>query len=328
MGKIDTLSGKSNLLESKYAHLSTRFDPGYGLLWTLMKPVGVPCYTLDFLNELSHHHKSVSSCGGVLNVAGNLYPIRYSVVASRTQGVFNLGGQLALFTQLIKNRDRQSLLHYATMCIDVMSPRMNHFNLPLTTISLIQGDALGGGFESALASDIIIAERSSKMGFPEILFNMFPGMGAYSFVARRVGTVQAERMILSGKIYSAEELHELGLVDVLVEDGEGENAVYEFVRKQANNSNGFMAVQRARQRFNPITYQELMDITTIWADAALQLSERDIKVMERLVRSQEKLFVQSDRTPLREGSRREIEDMAFIFAGRTERRKMPRHQYA
>ena len=223
-------------------------------------------------------------------MAGKLHPIRYSVVASHTPGVFNLGGQLALFSQLIRDGDRQSLMHYATKCIDVMMPRINNFNLPLSTISLIQGDALGGGLESALTSDVIIAERSSKMGFPEILFNLFPGMGAYSLVARKIGVAQAEKMILSGHIYSAEELHALGLVDVLAEDGEGEDAVHDYIRRQARYSNGYLAVQRARQRFNPVTYHELMDITTIWADAALLLAEKDLKVMNRLIRSQQKLF--------------------------------------
>ena len=54
------------------------------------------------------------------------------------------------------------------------------FNLPFTTISLVQGDALGGGFEAALCGDIIIAEKQARFGFPEVLFNLFPGMGAYN----------------------------------------------------------------------------------------------------------------------------------------------------
>lgn len=51
-------------------------------------------------------------------------------------------------------------------------------------------------------------------------------------------------MILSGKIYSAEELHAMGLVDIVVEKGEGEDAVHEYVRKQEHRSNGFLAVQK------------------------------------------------------------------------------------
>src|SRR3712207_4090014 len=102
-------------------------------------------------------------------------------------------------------------------------------DLPVITVALVQGDALGGGFECALAHDLIVAERSAKFGLPEVLFNLFPGMGAYSFLSRRIGRQAAERMILSGRVHTAEELHEMGLVDVLAPDGEGEEAVLDFV---------------------------------------------------------------------------------------------------
>ena len=279
------------LLETKYSQLSTRFDPEYGILWTLADQELIPCVTPELLGDLQQHHKEIEQSGGSLLVDGCRHEIRYSVMASLTPGVFNLGGQLSLFRRLIRDQDRDALLRYATWCIDVIMPRINHFDLPLSTITLIQGDALGGGFEAALASDIIIAERSSQMGFPEILFNLFPGMGAYSLVARKVGSRLAEKMILSGKIYSAEELHAMGLVDIVAEDGAGEQAVHDYARKQEHRSNGFIAVQKARHRFNPVTYQELIDITTVWVDSALKLSERDLKVMDRFVRTQEKLFI-------------------------------------
>lgn len=293
MGKMEVLNCMQYPLDAEYKQLSTRFDPDYGISWALMNPDAVPCFNPTLLNELRQYHQSIENCGGTALADGKYYPIHYLVLASQVPGVFNLGGQLELFSQLIRDGNRQSLMHYATMCIDAMASRITHCNLPLVTISLIQGDALGGGFEAALTSDIIIAERGSKIGFPEILFNLFPGMGAYSFLARKVGTIQAEKIILSGKLYSAEELHELGLVDVLVGNGEGEHAVYDYVEKQARRSNGYIAVQKARHRFNPVTYQELMDITGIWVDAALKLNARDLKVMDRFVRSQQKLFRES-----------------------------------
>ncbi len=290
MGKVEILPGLVNPLEIGYEQLSTRFDAKHGIFWVKMNPEAVPCFNLVLLEELRQYHESIENCGGYLWMDGELHQIHYLILASQIPGVFNLGGQLALFRELIRKGDRQALMHYARMCINAMASRIRHCDSPLITISLVQGDALGGGFEAALTSDIIIAERSSQMGFPEILFNLFPGMGAYSFVARKIGPMQAEKMILSGKLYSAQELHEMGLVDVLVEDGEGEEAVYDYVRKQARHSNGYMAVQKAKQRFNPVSYQELMDITAIWVDAALQLREKDLKVMDRFVRSQQKLF--------------------------------------
>ena len=304
-------------MEIEYKQLETRFDPEEGISWVYMNPKGIPCFDPNLLTELQQFNQSIIDCSGKIWMHDSLHSIRYQVFASNVPGVFNLGGQLALFSQLIRNSDRQGLMHYAKICIDSLVPRIKHYNLPVVTISLVQGDAMGGGLEAALSSNIIIAERSSNMGFPEILFNLFPGMGAYSFLARKVGPVQAEKMMLSGKLYSAEEFHELGLVDVLVEDGLGEDAVYEYVERHARHSNGYIGVQNARQCLNPVTYQELMDITSIWVETALQLREKDIRVMERFVRSQQKQFGKYEQ------SHRAIE----LGQERDRRRSTQRHEF-
>jgi DSF synthase len=152
----------------------------------------------------------------------------------------------------------------------------------------VQGDALGGGFEAALTSDVIVAEESAQMGLPEILFNLFPGMGACSLLARRIGMRAAEELILSGKILSAAELHKLGVVDVVATDGQGETAVRNWIAKNAKRRNGMQAVFRARQFIHPVTRAELDGIVELWVDAALRLGERDLKMMNRLVRAQMK----------------------------------------
>jgi DSF synthase len=288
---MQQISRMQHPLEKDYSHLSVRFDSERGVLWTLLDPKNVPCFNLDLLGQLRAHHDEIESHGSRPLDIGRRQEVRYSVLASLTPGIFNLGGQLALFRELIRSGNRDALLHYATKCIDVINQRVHHFSSPLATITLLQGDALGGGFEAALTSDIIIAERRSQMGFPEILFNLFPGMGAYSLVARKVNPKFAEKMILGGKIYCAEELYEAGLIDILAEDGKGVEAVNDYIKKQERRSNGFLALQKARHRFNPVTQQELMDITTVWVDAALKLNEKDLKVMDRFVRSQEKLFL-------------------------------------
>jgi DSF synthase len=289
---MQQVSRMQHPLEKEYSHLSVRFDSERGVLWTLLDPKNIPCFNLDLLGQLRAHHDDIENHGNCPLDIGRKQEVRYSVLASLTPGIFNLGGQLALFRELIRSGNRDALLHYATKCIDVINQRVHHFGSPLATITLLQGDALGGGLEAALTSDIIIAERRSQMGFPEILFNLFPGMGAYSLVARKVNPKFAEKMILGGKMYSAEELYEAGLIDILAEDGKGVEAVNEYIRKQERRSNGFLALQKARHRFDPVTHQELMDITTVWVDAALKLNEKDLKVMDRFVRSQEKLFLQ------------------------------------
>lgn len=126
------------------------------------------------------------------------------------------------------------------------------------------------------------------MGFPEILFNLFPGMGAYSFLSRKVGRRTAEELITSGTIYSARQLYDMGVVDVVTPDGTGEAAVYGFIRKHAKAANGRRGLERVRTEITPITRQELMQIVEIWASAALKLDDRDLRMMDRLVRAQQR----------------------------------------
>ncbi|MGB8516245.1 MAG: enoyl-CoA hydratase, partial [Gallionella sp.] len=144
---MQLLSNPKLLLETKYSQVQSTFDEHKGVLWTLVDHVGVPCFTDNLLSEIYHHHKSIELCGGMVFSLGQLHTIRYSVIASLTPKVFNLGGELSLFKKLIVNNDRKTLLGYGCKCIDAISPRINNFNSSITTIALVQGDALGGGME-------------------------------------------------------------------------------------------------------------------------------------------------------------------------------------
>ena len=95
----------------------------------------------------------------------------------------SLGGDLTRFLQSIRTGNREWLYGYAKACIDVLYPNIVGYDLPITTISLVTGDALGGGFEAALSSHVLIAERGTQLGLPEILFNLFPEMGAFQLLA-------------------------------------------------------------------------------------------------------------------------------------------------
>jgi DSF synthase len=164
-------------------------------------------------------------------------------------------------------------------------------------MALVQGDALGGGFETALSFDVVVAERSAKMGLPEILFNLFPGMGAYSFLSRRMDAMRAEKMIMGGQIFTAEQLHGMGLVDVLAEDGQGEAAVYDYIQKNAHRRNAHMAIYKTRRRVNPISYEELRDVVDIWVDAVFRLTPADLSKMARLTMAQDRRFRRQPRQP-------------------------------
>ena len=270
---------------ANYQQISTRFDSEFGVMWSFMQPEPRPCFNMTCLNDLLQQHTLLQTSLGEIINQGKLIQVNYLVLASKTEGVFNLGGDLAVFKDLITAKDRTHLFAYAKLCIDNLWTFYN-MQAPITTVALVQGQAMGGGFESALSAHVLIAEKSAMMGLPEVLFNLFPGMGALSFLSRKIGMAAAEKMVSSGKIYSGEELYQMGVVNVLAEDGQGEYALNNWIKKNHRALNSSQAINRAKQRVNNLTYDELYDITEIWVDAALRLDERNLKVMDRLVRAQ------------------------------------------
>jgi DSF synthase len=270
-----------------YAQLQFEFEPAGGTLWGFMKQRGNACFNLGILKEIRAHDQALAANGGRVEFEGDLRRVHWYVAASRVPKVFNLGGDLALFLLLIKARDRDALAHYARLCVDNVYARITNYGCPsVTTISLVQGDALGGGFETALSSDVIVAEESAAMGLPEILFNLFPGMGAYSLLARRIGMRAAEELILSGRVLPAAKLHEMGIVDVLAKDGEGETAVRDWIAANNKRRNGLQGVLRTRQHVFPVTREELDAVADTWVDCALRLEDKDLRMMGRVVRAQ------------------------------------------
>jgi DSF synthase len=286
MTEIANLRSPYGRTDSEY---ESEFDPDTGTIWGYFNPGGPPRFSLSLLADIRAHDSALQANNGHVLHEGAMYKANYYVAASRVPGVYNLGGDLSLFLLLIRSRDREALSHYARLCIDNIYPRIRNYFCPtLTTISLVQGDALGGGFETALSSDVLVAEESAVMGLPEVLFNLFPGMGAYSLLARRIGMRAAEDLILSGQLMSAAKLHEMGIVDVLAPDGQGESATQEWIRRTDKRRNGHQAVFQARKCVHPIEREELDRVTEVWVDAALRLEDKDLKMMGRIVRSQER----------------------------------------
>jgi DSF synthase len=266
--------------------LSVHYEKESRAIWSRWSPEPRPCFNPSLLADIRAYYEFLAASGARIDCYGEEHDIEYVVLASGTQGVFNLGGDLDLFKQLIDMRDRQGLLRYGRACIDVLYRNYVGHDLPVTTVSLVQGECLGGGFEAALSSDVIIAEKSARFGFPEILFNLFPGMGAYSFLERRIGQRGAEEMIASGKIYSAEEMATLGVIDRVAEDGGGEAELAAFIRRRGRSRNGLVGLAQARRKVHRLEFKELLDIVEIWVDSALRLNPRDLKLMQRLVSRQ------------------------------------------
>lgn len=260
--------------------LSSEYVESQRAVWMYMNHLARPCFTPDLIKDMRRQQDAIVQCPENVD---------FLVTASMTHGVFSLGGDLDLFRKLSIAGEYDALLHYATQCVDGIYNYLVGLGAETVTIALVEGDALGGGLEVALSHQLVVAQRGVKMGFPEMLFNLFPGMGAYSILARKVGPRIAEDLITSGRVLTAEQMHELGLVDYLAEPGEGEAVVRKAIAGRRTNLHGYWAYQRAKQH-GPlrVSHTELLQITREWVDAACSLAPRDLKVMERLVRAQDK----------------------------------------
>ncbi|MGQ0814811.1 MAG: enoyl-CoA hydratase/isomerase family protein [Gemmatimonadota bacterium] len=107
---------------------------------------------------------------------------------------------------------------------------------PKPVIAMINGFALGGGCELALACDVRVAARSAKLGQPEIKLGLIPGGGGTQRLPRLIGCGRALHMILTGELIDAVEAERIGLVDVVVEDAELHQKTIEIARTMAAQS--------------------------------------------------------------------------------------------
>jgi len=261
-------------------------DPANGVYWcnmhaNLARMPGRACFSTQLVDDIVAYQRELAMR---LRANREQQPLPHVVLASDGDA-FNLGGDLELFCRLIRLGDRERLLDYARRCVIGVHAFHVGLDAGAHTIALVQGDALGGGFEAALSCHTIVAEEGVQMGLPEVLFDLFPGMGAYSFLCQRVAPHTAEKLMLEGNVFDSAELHRMGLVDVLVPRGQGAKAVEDVIRSNRRIPHARAAMHQVRQA-QSASLEDMMRITEIWVDTALQLGEKSLRTMDRLVRAQ------------------------------------------
>lgn len=273
----------ATLLAIPFVQNRVTYDPQLKTVWTRMAFPSRPSFNWEFMREAQRIQDELEA--NAKDPAGE--PVRFHVLASAVPNTYCLGGDIETFARLIREADQQGMIAYAQQAIDLMHGNVAYRErCGAISISLVEGDALGGGFEAALSCDVFIAERGTKLGLPETIFNLFPGMGAYSFLSRRIGSIGAERMMLNGQTYSAEDLFEQGVIDILADPGAGRQAVEDYTATLlAEGQEGWDAAL-AYLAERTVPYDELRDVVMIWAETALKLRPEDVRKMERLVAAQ------------------------------------------
>lgn len=192
--------------------LSAYYEEGRRTMWMMLRAQPRPSFNHALIEEIMNLSYAAQRSG---------LKIDFWVTGSLVPSMFNAGGDLGFFVDCIQNNRREALRAYARACVDCIHAAARGFDTGAVSLAMIEGSALGGGFEAALAHHFILAQNNARMGFPEIAFNLFPGMGGYSLVARRSGMKLAEELICEGESHSAEWFETRGLVDKVFQPGEG-----------------------------------------------------------------------------------------------------------
>jgi len=266
--------------------LRVELDTDLGAVWCFQEHRKRPCFTLSLLKDIRAVQRLITDFHrDQPSEARRL--AKFLIWASDLHGIFNLGGDLSYFVDLAEKADVSRLRAYAMSCIDVCFANYSGLHADVIVGALVAGDALGGGFESALSCDFIVAESHARFGLPEILYGLFPGMGAYSFLSRRLGQAQAEAIILDGRLHEASEVKELGLVEFVVEPQRGRKEMEGHLLKLAKRFNAVHSIYKAKRRSSPISYQEMIDIAEDWVATATRLQEKELRKMRKLAIAQD-----------------------------------------
>jgi len=263
--------------------IESNFDISNATVWSFMKFDGRAAFNPNLLDDFQQMHNNITR----FKQEQPDY-FKFLVLGSRHPDYFCLGGDLDHFSQCIARKDREGLFSYGLSSVQILYRTWQITFNKVISIALVQGDALGGGFESLLSFDVICAEKGTKFGFPEHLFGLFPGMGGLTLLGRKLGFSKAEQLVRTGQTMTAEELYEMGVVHILSEPGEGVKDIKKFISRTEPRHNAACSYHLATKRANRLSFNELEDIVKLWVDAAMEITPKELKIMHRLVNAQSK----------------------------------------
>ncbi|MBG6130205.1 DSF synthase [Aquimarina sp. EL_43] len=251
------------------------------LLFWKIKDTGMPNFCLDGLREFREFAIWVKEYFSHPD-----RPLKFIVSASEHDGIYNMGGDLPFFLKNIKTKNVENLTTYAHLCIDAIYNIYTSFGLPVISVALVEGNAYGGGFECALAHDFIITEEKVQFCLPENKFNLFPGMGAYSLLYRKLNAIDVNSIIKSGRIYKARYLQSLGLIEELAEKGTALVSLHLFIKRITENFNFEYHHIQCKKSVFPLEKEELLKVTDLWVEACMKINTFDLRKMEILINAQ------------------------------------------
>ena len=191
------------------------------------------------------------------------------IIYSTMKPGFCAGADLRELYQRLQEGDRKQVAKEARNSLERIHAVMNAIDAaPLTTIAAVHGVTFGGGFELALACDLIVADRTARFCFPELRLGLIPGWGGIPRLKRDVGNAVVRDLLLTGRSFNTTKAQQIGLVSQVVAEGQA----LRVARATAAQIGKFdrQAVSAAKKFIKPIPHEELQREIDIFCELFTQ----------------------------------------------------------
>jgi len=188
-------------------------------------------------------------------------PVKCAVITGAGDKAFVAGADIALLQQLGKRPAADYIEHGQRLMRAIETA-----SFPV--LAAVNGYALGGGLELALACDIILASQSAQFGAPEVNLSIIPGFGGTQRLIQRCGIGAARRLILTGDMIDAHEAKAIGLADVVAPEGSLQETSWKMAQNIA--SKGPIAIREAKRLLRSSQEQLLLSGLQLEVEAFLK----------------------------------------------------------
>lgn len=198
----------------------------------------------------------VQELAGCIEKVRNQKSLRVVIVTGEGPKAFVAGADIKEMSDM-RAQQAQELSRHGQHMLSTLE------NLPQVSIAAVNGFALGGGLELALACDFIVASKTARLGLPEVSLGLIPGYGGTQRLARSVGINWARRIIFSGETLTADEAKSIGLVTEVVEPTELMTRVKQIAGVMASRSpNAIKQAKTALLQGLDITLEKGLEVET------------------------------------------------------------------
>ena len=196
------------------------------------------------------------------DLAGDAHAL---ILHSTLKAGFSAGADLRELYERMRGMEKGAAVRGVREFLERIHGVMNALDAaPLTTIAAVHGVTFGGGFELALVSDIIIADRMARFCFPELRLGLIPGFGGIPRLKRDLGNAVVRDLLLTGRSFNVMKAQQIGLVSQIAAEGEA----LRVARATASQVGKFdrRTARAAKEFIKPIPYDELKREIEIFCD--------------------------------------------------------------